>query len=42
MTSFFGKAFEPCIEAIAAASVYFAKQAASRILAKDDDLDMSV
>jgi hypothetical protein len=41
MTSFSGKALEPCVEAIAAASVYFAERAASRI-AEDEDLDARV
>jgi hypothetical protein len=41
MTSFSDKVLEPCVEAIAAASVYFAEQAASRI-AEDEDLDARV
>jgi hypothetical protein len=41
MTSFSSKVLEPCVKAIAAASVYFAEQAASRI-AKDEDLDARV
>ena len=39
--SFSGKAFEPCIEAIATVSVYFAERAASRT-AEDEDLDARV
>jgi len=39
--SFSGKAFEPCIKAIAAVSVYFAEQVASRT-AKDEDKDARV
>jgi hypothetical protein len=41
MTSFSGKAFEPCIEVIAAISMYFAKQAVLRI-AENKDLDVRV
>jgi len=39
--SFSGKAFEPCVKVIAATSMYFAKQVASRI-AEDEDEDMRV
>ena len=41
MKSFSGKAFKPSIKEIAAISMYFAGQAASRI-AKDKDLDARV
>jgi hypothetical protein len=41
ITSFSGKALEPCIEAIAAVSVYFAERAASRV-AEDEALDVRV
>jgi len=41
MMSFSGKAFEPCVKAIATASMYFAEWVASRI-AKNEDLDARV
>jgi len=41
MTSFSGEAFEPCVKAIATASVYFAEWVASRI-AEDEDEDVRV
>jgi hypothetical protein len=39
--SFSSKVFEPCVEVIATASVYFAEQVALRI-AEDKDLDTRV
>jgi hypothetical protein len=41
MMFFSGKAFKPCVEAIAATSMYFAEWVASRI-AEDEDLDARV